>query len=416
MAWSSGSRTLIHIADAPGHGLRLAPLGVPPEYLRDDHPEFDRDGSQMRKILLRLREDLKETRVKVTKHRDVQSLSKLMAMIDGGNHVSTYEVDAGTINIAPNPFAMGQSRLEELCIGPHVKFNNNCGSVNFNDPQPHLQAFSHWSYEITDKKLMVVDVQGFKELDSSGTVKIVKIVLSDPAHLHSVSREHFNPLSGNMNLLNGPDMFLHSHTSPEINQKLYETMKIKLHGAICETLIPTSKEFRLNQDTKQRATSTAGNSHGQRDETPFRRLGHNGRGQRQGRGQSQSQGQSQNGGQSREQSRQRGGGERSQMPPRRRGARSPSPRRRIPKPQPLESLSSANTESSVARRADIIKSSMKIHDQCRMLLRPKGIPVPNNLVAAIDLCFTEGLIDAATKDKWDQIRVLRNEATHIWNE
>ena len=48
---------------------------------------------------------------------------------------------------------------EELCIGPHVKFNNNCGSVNLDDPQPHLQAFSHWSYEVTDKKLMVVDVQ-----------------------------------------------------------------------------------------------------------------------------------------------------------------------------------------------------------------------------------------------------------------
>ena len=46
-----------------------------------------------------------------------------------------------------------------MCVGEHIKFNNNCGDVNMFNPQPHLQAFSHWSYEITDTMMMVVDLQ-----------------------------------------------------------------------------------------------------------------------------------------------------------------------------------------------------------------------------------------------------------------
>ena len=86
-----------------------------------------------------------------------------------------------------------------------------------------------------------LSTQGFKVLDSASGE--LKIVLNDPA-MHSASRNHFNPMSGNMNLLNGPDMFMHSHMNVEINQKLYDSFKYKLHGPACEALIPTCKAFR----------------------------------------------------------------------------------------------------------------------------------------------------------------------------
>ena len=63
MAWTSGSRTLVHIADAPGHGQRLAQSGAPSQYLKDHYPDVDPDGSDLRKIMLRLREDLKVRQV-----------------------------------------------------------------------------------------------------------------------------------------------------------------------------------------------------------------------------------------------------------------------------------------------------------------------------------------------------------------
>ena len=49
--------------------------------------------------------------MKVTKHREILSLTKLMAMVDSDNHLGTYEVEAGRIKIAPNHFAEGASRL-----------------------------------------------------------------------------------------------------------------------------------------------------------------------------------------------------------------------------------------------------------------------------------------------------------------
>ena len=82
--------------------------------------------------------------------------------------------------------------------------------------------------------------QGFKLLEPNGAVKII---LNDPA-LHCSSRNHFNPLSGNMNLLNGPDMFLHSHLHPEINAQMLQKFKVELHGPVCKALIPTCREFR----------------------------------------------------------------------------------------------------------------------------------------------------------------------------
>ncbi len=49
---------------------------------------------------------------------------------------------------------------EPMVVGEGIhKFNNNFGAVGLTDPKPYLQAFSHWTYEVTNHTLMVVDVQ-----------------------------------------------------------------------------------------------------------------------------------------------------------------------------------------------------------------------------------------------------------------
>uniref|UniRef100_A0A7S0WY69 Alpha-type protein kinase domain-containing protein n=1 Tax=Chlamydomonas leiostraca TaxID=1034604 RepID=A0A7S0WY69_9CHLO len=412
-------------------------------------------------------------RVQVTKHNHIPSITKLLQMIDADKHLGTYEVDAGLVKVAPHPFACGKARLvyygryypegssecqevvlkefiaegqankavhykaqmethtvasyladqfnahaqekglqiakvkfvectmvcittkrrqrfmlmEQLCSGEHAKFNNNCGSVNAFDPQPHLQAFSHWSYEVSDRKLMVVDVQGFKEIDSRGDMTIL---LSDPA-MHCVSQNHFNPASGRMNLRNGFDLFLHSHLSPEINDALQQKLKIRLHGPVCEALLPSCAAFRSKQDAAARDQSTGRG----RPNTPFRGFGR--------RAPSNARGNS----------RMRGGGNRSPSPQR-------AGSRRIRSPSPglgrmICRLDSASTNSTVDRRAEETKRGIKIHDQCRTLLRTKGIPCPNNLFAAIKLCADEGLITAQQRAEWHAVRVGGNAAKHQWD-
>lgn len=58
-----------------------------------------------------------------------------------------------------NMYGRAMGMQEPLLHGTFQRFNNNCGYVHPTDPQPHLQAFSHWTYEVTDHMLMVVDVQ-----------------------------------------------------------------------------------------------------------------------------------------------------------------------------------------------------------------------------------------------------------------
>ena len=57
---------MIHIADAPGHGARLASPTAPALYTRDNYPDHDPDGCGLRRIMLRLREDLKVWTVAAT--------------------------------------------------------------------------------------------------------------------------------------------------------------------------------------------------------------------------------------------------------------------------------------------------------------------------------------------------------------
>lgn len=44
--------------------------------------------------------------------------------------------------------------------GEIIKWNNNYGHVNFKETYDAVQAFSHWTWHITKKQLLVSDVQG----------------------------------------------------------------------------------------------------------------------------------------------------------------------------------------------------------------------------------------------------------------
>ena len=46
--------------------------------------------------------------------------------------------------------------------GDYKKFNNNWGWVDEDDYSASVQAFSHWTYQISNQHLIVVDLQGKK--------------------------------------------------------------------------------------------------------------------------------------------------------------------------------------------------------------------------------------------------------------
>ncbi|PNH04360.1 Alpha-protein kinase vwkA [Tetrabaena socialis] len=124
--------------------------------------------------------------------------------------------------------------MEPLLTGEMRKYNNNMGVVNPLDPQPHLQAFSHWSHKVTERMLMIVDLQGFKTPAQGGTpAKIAKILLVDPA-IHCIQDDFYSKTNWSADGL-GFDMFYESH----YNKKFGHC------GTYCKKLIPTCNAFRL---------------------------------------------------------------------------------------------------------------------------------------------------------------------------
>ena len=102
--------------------------------------------------------------------------------------------------------------MERYIAGKYVKFNNNSGFVNEGAYTATLNAFSHWTYWATRRRLMVVDLQGVKEEGMAG----VRYVLTDPAiHCRRLCR------FGNTNL--GPEgmyKFFRTHYCNNICQAM----------------------------------------------------------------------------------------------------------------------------------------------------------------------------------------------------
>lgn len=64
-----------------------------------------------------------------------------------------------TVGCVWAPAGVGAGSQEPLLLGSFQKYSNNFGWVNLADLQRHLHAFSHWTYEVTDRLLMVTDIQ-----------------------------------------------------------------------------------------------------------------------------------------------------------------------------------------------------------------------------------------------------------------
>ncbi|KAG2498886.1 hypothetical protein HYH03_003078 [Edaphochlamys debaryana] len=133
-----------------------------------------------------------------------------------------------------NPKLLRFLMVEPLLVGVMRKWNNNAGIVYAPDPQLHLQAFSHWTYEVTDKKLMVVDVQGFK-MPAEGSAA-PRILLVDPA-IHCVGTDYFTSTNCGGEGGAGFDLFLESHRNP----------KTHYCGKACKAVRDKFKAFRKKQ-------------------------------------------------------------------------------------------------------------------------------------------------------------------------
>lgn len=58
--------------------------------------------------------------------------------------------------------------MESLLEGAWLRYSNNGGYVNTLDYAAVLQAFTHWTYEVSRNLLMVTDLQGVRMKNSSG--------------------------------------------------------------------------------------------------------------------------------------------------------------------------------------------------------------------------------------------------------
>lgn len=80
------------------------------------------------------------------------------------------------IEMYAEDFSPEYYNIEELLPdykAQYQKWNDNAGYVNQGNPSELLQAFSHWTYDVTASIMMVVDLQGVE--------KEHQYVLTDPS-------------------------------------------------------------------------------------------------------------------------------------------------------------------------------------------------------------------------------------------
>ncbi|CAF1079891.1 unnamed protein product, partial [Brachionus calyciflorus] len=100
--------------------------------------------------------------------------------------------------------------IEDFIPGEFVKWMNNCGFLNEDIYSCTLDAFSHWSYQITDEYLIVNDLQGI-------LVDNKDYVLTDPA---ISSPEGYDRFSTTNLALKGVKKFFQTHQCNHICKHL----------------------------------------------------------------------------------------------------------------------------------------------------------------------------------------------------
>lgn len=123
------------------------------------------------------------------KQMEIQSISSFLAQEfnkqkpAGAKDILFTKVVVISLHERSKPFYCSQ---EPLIEGPYVKYNSNCGFVNKDAYAASLNAFSHWTYQVTDGYIMVVDLQGV-QITSPATGP--RFTLTDPAlHCKDLTR------------------------------------------------------------------------------------------------------------------------------------------------------------------------------------------------------------------------------------
>lgn len=98
--------------------------------------------------------------------------------------------------------------LELYMTGKYQKYSDNWRFIDDTDAAKEFACFSHWTYKHTNRKLMVVDLQG--------TATDAGIIFTDPA-IHSVYSHRFAATNLGKR---GMDGFFRAHKCSELCQKL----------------------------------------------------------------------------------------------------------------------------------------------------------------------------------------------------
>lgn len=139
---------------------------------------------------------------------EIQVISKFLA--EKFKSVCELKLKFLSVNLLRINSTGGFYSCEEFVDGSFTKWTNNSGIVNEEDYSVVLNAFSHWSYQATDKYLIVTDLQGFK---TGGD----EYVLTDPAI--TCVQEPLRFSSTNL-AVKGVEKFFRSHQCNRICREL----------------------------------------------------------------------------------------------------------------------------------------------------------------------------------------------------
>ena len=100
-------------------------------------------------------------------HLEVQAIAQYLAQRFNTDHQQLL-MNSILISYADASLVQSKRRptnIYQMEIRMHqewYKWNNNSGGVSLTEYSTVLQAFSHWTYHVTDGRLMIVDLQGVK--------------------------------------------------------------------------------------------------------------------------------------------------------------------------------------------------------------------------------------------------------------
>ena len=112
------------------------------------------------------------------------------------------------------PYCNGNNMyfVEPKLEGEFIKFNNNGEFVNHEQYSATIQAFSHWTYYRSAKRLVVNDLQGVVNKEKN------EYILTDPVVVHeSVSKMYFSSTNGSQK---GIEVFRKVHACNSVCQSL----------------------------------------------------------------------------------------------------------------------------------------------------------------------------------------------------